>query len=60
MKVRVVMKTEVESSEVTSSRSHRKELNHRKIQGKDSTEKQKWKLLEGNDKNKISETRGKN
>lgn len=54
------MKIEVESSEVIFLRLYRKELNYRKIQGKDFMEKQKWKFLEGNDKNKIFEIRGKN
>lgn len=56
------MKTETESSEVTCSRSHRRELTPKKAQGKDSMEKQKWKVLEENKGNKImtSETRRKN
>lgn len=55
-------KTEVESSEVTCSRSHKRELTNIKSQEKDSIGKQKWKQVKENDENKamISETREKN
>lgn len=42
------MKSEVERNEVTCPRSHRKEVTHKKAQGKDSMEKQESTLLEGN------------
>lgn len=53
-------KTEVESSEVTCSRSHKRELTNIKSQ-EDSIGKQKWKQVKENEnKAMISETREKN
>ena len=46
------MKTVVESSEVACPGSHRREMTHKKGQGKNSIGKKKSKLLEGNYGNK--------